>query len=364
MFINLWGHLSYFLKDFWFYLLALFLSFTFFFIASYRTFRSSRSLESKRLLMTMFFSLLCLVMVYSGFEAYFRYRFDESDSLGFLQITSRWMARHVVYNNYFFRDRNFVREKKNGVIRIGVLGDSFAMGYGIKNVNDRFSNILENELRQEGFNVEVYNLGKSGYDTQAEIEQYQKLKELQFDWIIWEYFLNDAQPKGKSTGTKILQQGKLQGNIATFLSHQSFFFDYVYWRLSTRFDKTFVDLRTADMAAYHDEVNFARHKQDIESLIKQFKDDNTKTLVIIFPFLRFLPHYPAEDIHRTMKGIFKDNGIPTIDMLDTLRGKNSNDLVVSQFDYHPNEYVNKLAADRLNEILRVELKKSTTSATQ
>lgn len=342
--------------DFRLYLFFLFLSFTLLLVASFLLFTSQIS-KKKRVFFMLSLNLFSIVLVYSGFEAYFRYRFDESDSLGFLQVNGRWLERHVVYNNYFFRDRNFESMKKNGTIRIGVLGDSIAMGYGIKDVHNRFSNVLEKKLQSEELNVEVYNLGKSGYDTEAEIEEYHKVKKLQFDWIVWEYFLNDAQPRDKSTGTGVLQKDSVQGKIAHFLSSQSFVFDFVYWKLSARYDKAFVDLRNADMAAYRDEENFQRHKKDVESFIRELKTDRVKTLVIIFPFMRFLPNYPAEDIHRTMNAIFHDNEVETVDMLDSLRGKNSNDLVASQFDYHPNEYVNMLAAEILNDSLKEELKK-------
>ncbi len=357
MLIDAWGHLSYFLKDFSLYLVLLLASFTLFTWFSIRVFRSDASETKKRTLMVIFFTMFSIIVLYSGFEAYFRYSFDQSDSLGFLQVNGRWQQRHVVFNNYYSRDRNFDVNKKAGVIRIGVLGDSVTMGYGIKDVDNRFSNILEKKLRSEGVNVEVYNLGQSGYDTCAEIGLYKQVRNLKFDWIIWSYYVNDAQPCGKSTGTQVLIENNIQGKIARFLSHYSFFFDYAYWKLSTRYDRTFVDLKTADIAAYHNKTNFQNHKKDVESLIGELKKDNVKTLVIIFPFMRFFPNYPAEDIHRTMNNIFHENGLQTIDMLDSLRGKHSEDLVVSEFDYHPNKYVNRLAADRLNEVLKKQLSK-------
>lgn len=360
MLIFLWGHLSYFINDFRIYLIALFIACNIFLITSFLLFKSNVSPIKKRIFTVLFFSLLSIIVLYSGVEVYFRYRFDESDSLGFLQVNGRWLKRHVVFNNYFFRDRNFDTKKKIGVTRIGVIGDSIGMGYGIKNVEDRFSNLLEKKLRSEGFNVEVYNLAKSGYDTQSEIEEYQRVKQLKFDWIVWEYFLNDAQPKNVSTGTTILQKESVQGKVANFLSRHSFFFDYVYWRLSARYDKTFLSLRNADIAAYYDGANFETHKTYVESFIKELKNENSKILVIIFPFVKFLPDYPAEDIHRRMNKLFHENGVDTIDMLNYLRGKNSDDLVVGRFDYHPNEYVNSIAADKLAHKLKDELKKTSS----
>lgn len=343
--------LHYFLIDFSGYLILDVISFLLFIVFLYKIYKSQNTDFQKKFLITLFFSLFAFALIFSGFEAYFRYRFDESDSLGFLKVTGKWFKRHVVFNSYYVRDRDFDMNKKKGIVRIGVMGDSIAMGYGIKNVNNRFSNILEKKLRDSGYKIEVYNIGKSGLDTEAEIDTYNELKQLNFDIVIWEYFLNDAQPKEKSTGTKVLVKERTQGKIAMFLSHYSYFFDYLYWRISTRYDKIFVELRNADIAAYHDKANFERHKNDVEKFIQQLQDEKRKIVVIIFPSIRFLPlaKYPSKDVHGTMGNIFKNHGISLIDLLDDLKDKDSTQLVVGEYDYHPNEYVQTIAAQRLYE---------------
>lgn len=345
--INLWYHLSYFFHDFFLYLLLLAISLPILTIGSIKIHKSHTAEIKKKILIITLFSIFFIILIFSGFEAYFRYRFDESDSLGFLKVNGRWFQRHVVFNSYFVRDRDFDTNKKPGVTRIGVIGDSIAMGYGIKDVKDRFSNILEKKLRDAKQNVEVYNLGESGADTDAEIENYNKVKKLNLDIIIWEYFLNDAQPSGKSTGAEVLRKEGARGDIAKFISTYSYFFDYTYWRLSARYEKTLRELRSADMGSYKNREVFERHKELITSFIEQLKNENKKVIVIIFPFMYFFPNYPAKDIHVTMGKIFRENGIEPIDLLDDLKNKNTKDLIVSKFDYHPNIGVQKLAADRL-----------------
>lgn len=344
------GHISYFLRDFSGYLILILICLFVLIFTSLQIIRSDRSDSKKKLIVTFIFSIFLLILIFSFFEAYFRYRFDESDSLGFLKVNNKWMQRHVIYNNYFTRDRDFERKKKEGTARIGIIGDSITFGYGIKNVNNRFSNILEKKLKDAKYNVEVYNLGKSGFDTPDEIEEYNKnFKQLNFDIIVWEYFLNDAQPKGKSKGTKVLLKERAKGELTTFLSDNSYFFDYIYWRMAAKYEKTFRELRNADVAVYYDEKNFEQHKKDVTNFIAQLKNENRKIIVIVFPFMYFFPNYPALDIHKRMDNIFKENGVELIDLLGDLKDKYSKDLIISQFDYHPNEFVHKIAADRLSE---------------
>lgn len=346
------ARLSYFFIDFFPYIFLNILAFLFFIYALRKIVKSEEKEKKKRIILAIASALWLFVVVFSIFEAHFRYKLDESDSLGYLKINRKWFKRHVVYNNYQFRDRDFMYPKKNGVIRIGVIGDSITLGYGIKNVEDRYSNVLEKMLKDAKFNLEVYNLGKSGYDTHSEIDEYQRIKQLDFDIIVLGYFMNDAQPKEKSKGTAVLLKAGAQGFLGAFFSRYSYFLDYVYWRVESRYDKTFRELRNADIAAYKDRVNFERHEKEIEDFVKQIHDENRKIVVVIFPFFYSLPNYPAYDIDKTMRMVFKKNNVDgLVDILDDVKDKYTKDLIVSKFDYHPNEAVQKIIAKRLFDLI-------------
>ena len=150
MLISLWGHLGYFLKDFYPYLLAILIAFVVSAILLIRVNKSAISENKKRAYVLIVFTLLSFVFIYSAFEGYFRYSFDVSDSLGFLKVSHKWDQRHVIYNNYQYRDKDFAVQKEEGTVRIGVMGDSMAFGYGIKDTNNRFSNLLEEKLLKDG----------------------------------------------------------------------------------------------------------------------------------------------------------------------------------------------------------------------
>lgn len=360
MLINLFGHLSYFFTDFHEFLIIIFLTLLLFFFGMTSAYRSSLSDRKKRMIISSLFFLISFVLIYSSFEAFFRYRFDQSDSLGFLNVTQRWYQRHVVYNNYQFRDKNFTVAKTPGVVRIGVMGDSLTFGYGIKNADNRFSNILQKELTDHGYKVEVYNFGVPGMDTWNEIDLYNQ-KEAQFhpDILLWQYFLNDAEPP-HSAGTDVLANaGKDVPPVVNFLSQHSFFFNYVYWRLSAKYATTFNQLRNADIEQYHKPAVYAYHKKRIDDFMQELQTTNTKTVVIVFPFLNLFPNYPVADIHTRMDTLFKTDGANAlVDMLPYLKGKQAKDLVASRYDTHPNEYVHKLAAEKLYSVIVPLLEKT------
>jgi len=351
MFLSIWGHVSYFLNDFKVFLVILIVSFILLLLLISKIFKSNRSDLAKKILMVFVFSAFLFVLIYSGFEAYFRYRYDQSDGLGFLNTNVRWQARHVVFNNYQFRDRDFSIAKDPKTVRIGVIGDSLAMGYGIKNVDDRFSNLLEEKLKDKGLKAEVYNIGTSGMDTCSEIPQFEKYKQLNFDLMVWEYYPNDIQPCGASTGAKIITKQFSDVNpIVEFLSNQSFLFDYLYWRLTPTYSLTFRDLRLADLAQFTNQKSVDRHKKYLATFSTVLQDNTTthKVVVIVFPFLFLLnKNYQAIGVHNMLDKYLKEQNNIVIDMTPKLINIHNKKLMVNRFDSHPNEYVNSIAANAL-----------------
>lgn len=349
MLFNLFSRATYFLQDFSFYLILFLVTFAISVSFIYFIFKSRHSPKVKKFSLSAIFSIFIVIFSITLAESYFRYVYDASDGLGFLKVNRKWHERHVVHNNYFFRDRDFATQKSPGTIRIGVLGDSIAFGGGIENVRDRFSNLLEEKLNQSGYQAQVYNLGKPGYDTEGEILEYQKVKHLDFDIIVWQYFLNDIQALEKSTGTPIIAKNSKQGQLTAWLSDGSFFFDFLYWRFSARYGKTFAELRTADIARYHDPVQLQRHQEIITNFLDDLLRENKKVIVIIFPMIFLLtPNgYAAADIHTLMGETFAKNEVQVIDLLQDLSARNGREFWASQFDSHPNEKVHAIAAEKV-----------------
>src|SRR5262249_51961090 len=63
----------------------------------------------------------------------------------------RWNEAHVRLNSLGIREREFPPERTPGVLRVSVVGDSFAFGQGVEE-GERFSNRIETRLGR-GFEV-------------------------------------------------------------------------------------------------------------------------------------------------------------------------------------------------------------------
>lgn len=349
--------LSFFVKDFSFYIGLSLITFAFFIIFVLVLIKSKIKRKPKKILTALASLTISCILVLSIVEGYFRYVYDESDGLGFLQVNKRWFQRHVVYNNFFKRDKDFKIEKPAGSIRIGVIGDSIAFGQGIPNVHNRFSNILEKKLQASKINAEVYNLGTPGVDTHEEIKMYDDLSIFNFDIIIWQYYLNDIQPPIKDDIAQIIQKNTISNKTLDILSKNSAFFDFAYWRLSSKYSKTFSQLDIHYFKMYNDASILNSHEEELTKFIRLLKEQNKKIVVIIFPLIELLgPNYPAAQIHTNLDSYFKSQKMEVIELLDYLRNSNSKELIASRFDTHPNEKVHKLAAEKLYEQISTTLK--------
>jgi hypothetical protein len=68
----------------------------------------------------------------------------------------------VKINNYGFRGKDMTIDKKPGVVRIMVIGDSFTFGVGAEE-DQTIPYLIERYLKERGANVEVINAGFGGY---------------------------------------------------------------------------------------------------------------------------------------------------------------------------------------------------------
>ena len=342
----------YFLNDFKFYLLFLFLSLL--------TGLILLLLKRNRLILLLVAIGYTLVAVFCIGEIYFRYVYDQSDGLGFIKVNRKWHQRHVVFNNYFRRDRQFILDKSPGEFRIGVIGDSTTFGAGIEDPATRFSDLLETQLRADGYNVSVYNLGVSGTGSEDQAKDFANFKHLNFDLLVWQYFLNDVNPPDSGEGNRIIITNKdkfIPPPVIKWLTDRSFLADWLYWRLSAKYNRTFTDLLAADLNAYADTAILSRHQTVIKKFLAQTKANHLPVVVILFPFLYQTPLIGKADVvYDQMLDFFASQPVAAaINLKSILRVYPARQLMASRFDSHPNELVHSLAADQLYQVVKALL---------
>jgi hypothetical protein len=111
---------------------------------------------------------------------------------------------------------------------IVVTGDSFVAGHGIRDINDRFSNILQKNL---GDGFVVANVGMNGWETRDELQAlscfpYRPKK------VVLSYYINDILGAARRTGHGSPVRVEPPGNqLLSYVIDHSYTFNFAYWRL-------------------------------------------------------------------------------------------------------------------------------------
>jgi len=323
-----------------------------------------------KLKIVIFNGLLLIVLLNSLFfaaEAYFRFIFDYSDTIGDLKTNQRWLARHVVTNLDHFRDRDFKTTKEKNVKRLAVLGDSFAYGWGV-DVNQRFSNLLEEKLNQaqkssenetaaERFKYEVYNTAVPGWESKDELEFLKTRAGLfKFDTVILSYFLNDIYHDRAFDLDFMDKRFKQIREIPLLkpLLARSFFLEFITVHFLNFFNDAAKDISQRELRLYRDERSWQNHQQTLKAIIEECRRQNQQLLVIIFPYLHLVNQqpYPAAFVHQKLTEFFNQEQTEVIDLYPVLKHYPVNRLRANPYDMHPSALVHQVAAELLYERLK------------
>lgn len=251
-----------------------------------------------------------------------------------------------------FRDEPFTRARQPGVARVALLGDSFAMGVGVR-FEDTAAVVMEQTLRDEyGCAVEVYNFGVSSHN----LEHYPRVtREVILDYepdvlLVW-YFLNDIGMDKSMFYEEALQQrnpffplGRLSLRTAAFASSL----------LQQRVQVALGEQQFHDN--YSNPARWQAAQTHLAEVAALARENDIRYGLYTHPVLyRLNDNHPYAPLHEQVLTAAADMGYFTDDLLAALWGEPYYPLWVHAQDSHPNEIAHRLtgeyAADQLALVL-------------
>lgn len=255
-----------------------------------------------------------------------------------------WEKYWKPVNSLGYHDKEVTQEP--GKKHVLVVGDSFAAGHGLKNVDDRFSNILEAELGKDKYTV--YNLGMSGADTRDEAKRLLEFP-VKPDIIILEYFPNDVDKVGIEKGLSLSASetyADIKSPITTLVS-RFYLPNFIYWQLPHTGFSTFENFV---QKAYSDTTILNAHLRDL-STITNYKDSTGAKMYAVFvPFLSQMEK--SAGYTKPVEDFLKSKGVTVVPLNDGINRIPVKERVVGKNDGHASAAVNKLIADRLLEAMK------------
>lgn len=257
-----------------------------------------------------------------------------------------WNHRYWEVNAEGYRDADFARG--NGKQKVMVMGDSFTAGSGVKDPNDRFSNLLESRFAQVAF----FNLGQPGSNTPQMFRRIKEAEHLGADVLLLSYCLNDIHDAAHQAGVE-LEWNPQGAGIPGFLlplMHYSHTFNYFFGIYGMGF--TQMDYFTWLEGCFTNPEVLKYHHADLDQIVAYAKARNMRMAAVVFPLMQA----PARSVKVTaiISDYFRSREIPVVDLGPTFRDYPADSLWVRPLDPHPNEFVNRMAADELEKVFRAE----------
>jgi len=243
-----------------------------------------------------------------------------------------------------FRDVAHAFDKPRGTYRVVVIGDSVAMGQGVR-TDEAMGKVIERILNRDGRTVETILLAVTGYSTVQELALLDFAYRYQPDVIVWAYVLNDpADPVLDNAN------GELG---AYFHAPASYALDYVHalWR------RAVLNFKARDCPS---EFHFRLHcmyrdaiERNFEALARSADAHKVPIVVVIVPLFPdgAFRDYAYASIHDDVRTMASARGLRVIDARTAFAGLDAKDLRLPGDPWHPNarghEILGRYVADGL-----------------
>ncbi|MDP7081571.1 MAG: GDSL-type esterase/lipase family protein [Candidatus Undinarchaeales archaeon] len=259
--------------------------------------------------------------------------------------------QRMVYriNSIGMRGPDRFPDMSDDVVRIMVLGDSFAFGEGVT-LDEAFPSRLEKSLQEQvkvGVRYQVLNAALSGYGTADELARLRDYSQLMRPHVVVVAFtLNDPIPESDM----VPFENDLMNLMATANSTRgsaSALYDLISDRRSDR-------QRTSEIEAWYRSFyvgeradRWERSSGDLAAMAVYCREHDIELIVAVLPLIYRLDDHPFTDIHGKVTGFCREQGIQVVDMLPVLKGIPDQELWIHPTDHHPNARAHGMMAEAL-----------------
>jgi lysophospholipase L1-like esterase len=262
-------------------------------------------------------------------------RIAADPALGHEHVPSRamrLMGADVVINSQGLRNAE-LGPKAPGTVRILMLGDSIAFGWGVAQ-DETMSAVVARILP----GVEVVNSGVGNYNTAMEVAYFRdKGLALDPDVVVLNYFINDAEP------TPVYRD-------VPWIARHAYLYPVIggAWDAVRRRALGAPDWRAYYLGLYADDApGWREARAAFAALATLCRERGIRLVIANIPELRVLTGYPFAGVNDRLEALARAAGVPYLDLLPSLAGENPADLWVTAPDPHPNARAHRLMGEAL-----------------
>jgi hypothetical protein len=263
------------------------------------------------------------------------------------------------------RDGRLVATKAGSTVRIVFLGDSFTFGEGVRDEDAypvRTAALLQHEHPSGGPRFEAYNLGVCGYNTTQELALLEHVGlTLKPDCVVLGYVLNDAEPPlfefDPRTNAVRRARRAVEEGAGDPVPPDRWLYQLriprLVWQLAANRDRTRRTLAHYQALYQENSPGWQESRRALRQIIARCHEARVPCYVLLFPILYDLSDaYPFQAIHAKVRAEVEGLDATLIDVFPRVKGQRAESLWVHPTDQHPNERVQRLAAEALATALR------------
>jgi hypothetical protein len=294
--------------------------------------------KRKRRIVNFVFLFATTIIFLSSMEVIFSF-VPRSHGVGYTFAARLWFEKYWrPINSLGYRDKE-IAQNDLSKIKVAVVGDSFMAGHGVKDVRDRFSDVLQAKL---GAQYRVFNLGLNGADTRSEFDSLSAFP-YKSDIIVLSYCGNDIDKVSLAMGTPSPEftPYKNLGSAARYMVEHSFFFNYLYWLMPQEDSKNYDEFL---FSSYRNPEILKAHLSDLKKFVDFARLGGSKLFVLLFPYdLRDLEG--TKSYVQPVKDEFLAENVPVLDVSEIATAIRPSDRTVNSSDGHPSPALHRLIAE-------------------
>ena len=252
-------------------------------------------------------------------------------------------------NKEGFRDKEFKKNEKT----ILFLGDSYTAGWGIKKVENRFSEIAFKNLKGNKGNT-FYNIGQYGADSKIEYENLKRMMNKynpNSRYLVLQVLYNDIDPYlplpikaceklnqvTKSSTYELYLNGSYLVNLLS-----NFYPCTSNKNQNQKLSKT-CSYEERLRIGYNDSLYYNKMFRYHDSIITFCKSRNIKPIVVYFPLMEDLNFDKNLNIDSRFENYFESKNIDFINVKNHISLLNRDQRQASKMDAHASEIVHEIA---------------------
>jgi hypothetical protein len=286
-------------------------------------------------------ALLSIFLIFAFIELGMRYLTIYPDGFAVTLQFTTWYDRYYTPLNEFGNRGYEARTPAEGQQSILVIGDSYAAGHGINDLDKVFA-YQAGQILGDDY---IVNLN-AGIGISPTVAEFVAPYPVAPDILVLSHFINDIEHTARPGEATYLEFAP--DPLMHWFASRYFLFSFLYWHYVVG-PQMVSSYANELLAAYDDEAKWAAHEARLQEFVDYANERGIPLLVIVWPTLNDLDL--SAEVNQRVEDFFSSRGATIVTIRPAIAELSVEQRMINNFDAHPSEMVHGLVAQALAEAI-------------